>query len=289
MKPLNVLSLFDGMSCGQLALKKAGIPVARYYASEIDKYAIAVTQANFPRTIQLGDVTKIDVDALPRIDLILAGSPCQGFSFAGKQLNFNDPRSALYFTFKNIKETLNPEYFLLENVRMAEKCSTLISQHMNAKYMEIDSSLLSIQSRKRLYWTNIKNITTIKNKGLSISDFDGPLQDKNRILKRPFTHKTGSGVLDLRGFYGGNSTSQRVYGVNGKLPTLLTNNTGGNNPVWITLDDIEAYRAHVSLCEYAQTLPIDYTKACPSLNQRYRMIGNGWTVDVVAHLLRGIK
>ena len=117
-KGINVLSLFDGISCGQIALERAGVKVDKYYASEIDKYAIKVTQYNYPNTIQLGDITKIKAKDLPKIDLLCGGSPCQGFSFAGKQLNFDDPRSKLFFEFVRLKNELQPKYFLLENVKM---------------------------------------------------------------------------------------------------------------------------------------------------------------------------
>ena len=115
---MKVLSLFDGMSCGQLALKKLGIKVDKYYASEIDKYAIQITQKNFPETIQLGDVCNLNPDDFMDVDLILCGSPCQGFSFAGKQLAFDDPRSALFFEFIRLLQAIKPKYFLLENVPM---------------------------------------------------------------------------------------------------------------------------------------------------------------------------
>jgi DNA-cytosine methyltransferase len=160
---MNVLSLFDGMSCGQIALNKAGISYEKYYASEIDKHAIKVTQANYPQTIQLGDVTKWkewDLD-WSKIGLLLAGSPCQGFSFAGKQLAFDDPRSALFFVFVEIwrhikKHNPNAKY-LLENVKMKHEHELVISQYMNVHPIEINSALLTAQNRVRLYWTNISN------------------------------------------------------------------------------------------------------------------------------------
>lgn len=152
---LNVLSLFDGMSCGQLALQKAGIKVNQYYAAEIDKYAIQVTQKNFPNTIQLGDVTKVKGSDLPKIDLIIGGSPCQGFSFAGKGLNFEDPRSKLFFEFVRLIKECNPKWFFLENVRMKKEHELVISQYMKVAPIEINSALVSAQNRVRLYWTNI--------------------------------------------------------------------------------------------------------------------------------------
>jgi len=152
---LNVLSLFDGMSCGQLALQKAGIKVKQYYAAEIDKYAMQVTQHNFPNTIQLGDVTKIKGEDLPRIDLIIGGSPCQGFSFAGKGLNFDDPRSKLFFEMVRLIKECKPKYFFLENVKMKKEHELVISQYMKVAPIEVNSALVSAQNRVRLYWTNI--------------------------------------------------------------------------------------------------------------------------------------
>ena len=162
-KPMNVLSLFDGMSCGQIALNRAKIPYGRYYAAEIDKHAIIVTQANYPKTVQLGDVTKWkewDID-WSSIGLVMAGSPCQGFSFAGKQLAFDDPRSALFFTFVEIWQHVkknNPDAnYLLENVKMAQEHELVISRYMGVHPIEINSALVSAQNRQRLYWTSIAN------------------------------------------------------------------------------------------------------------------------------------
>jgi DNA-cytosine methyltransferase len=154
---ITVLSLFDGMSCGQLALQKLGIKVKQYYAAEIDKHAIQVTQHNFPNTIQLGDVTKVFAKDLPKIDLLIGGSPCQGFSFAGKQLAFDDPRSKLFFEFVRLKNECNPNYFMLENVKMKKEFEIMISKYMGVAPIEINSALLSAQNRVRLYWTNIAN------------------------------------------------------------------------------------------------------------------------------------
>lgn len=152
-----VLSLFDGMSCGQIALQKLGIKVKQYYAAEIDKHAIKVTQHNFPNTIQLGDVTKVFAKDLPKIDLLIGGSPCQGFSFAGKQLAFNDPRSKLFFEFVRLKNECNPTYFMLENVKMKKEFELIISKYLGVASIEVNSALLSAQNRKRCYWTNIAN------------------------------------------------------------------------------------------------------------------------------------
>jgi len=188
---ITVLSLFDGMSCGQIALQKLGIKVKQYYAAEIDKHAIQVTQHNFPNTIQLGDVTKVFAKDLPKIDLLIGGSPCQGFSFAGKQLAFDDPRSKLFFEFVRLKNECNPTYFMLENVKMKNEFEIIISKYMGVAPIEINSALLSAQNRVRLYWTNIANeayglfgdmqcmIPQPKDKGILLRDIlESDVQDK---------------------------------------------------------------------------------------------------------------
>jgi DNA (cytosine-5)-methyltransferase 3A len=180
---MKVLSLFDGMSCTQIALKNLGIKVDTYYASEIDKYGIQIAKKNFPDTVHLGDVKDIKGKDLPEIDLIVAGSPCQGFSFAGKQLAFDDPRSALFFEFVRILKEVKPKYFLLENVRMKKEFQAVISEQISSIYPEctngglfgiepilINSALVSAQNRNRLYWTNIPNIKQPKDIGLVLRD-----------------------------------------------------------------------------------------------------------------------
>jgi DNA (cytosine-5)-methyltransferase 3A len=180
---MKVLSLFDGMSCTQIALKNLGIKVDTYYASEIDKYGIQIAQKNFPDTIQLGDVKDIKGKDLPEIDLIVAGSPCQGFSFAGKQLAFDDPRSALFFEFVRILKEVKPKYFLLENVRMKKEFQAVISEQVSNIYPEctngglfgiepilINSALVSAQNRNRLYWTNIPGIEQPDDLGIVLRD-----------------------------------------------------------------------------------------------------------------------
>jgi DNA-cytosine methyltransferase len=187
---MKVLSLFDGMSCGQIALDQLGIPVEKYYASEIDKYAIKVTQANFPNTIQVGDVCNLNAEDYKDVDLIQAGSPCQGFSFAGKQLAFDDPRSALFFEFIRLLREIKPKYFLLENVRMKKEFLEVITDQLSQCYAPedvdnqflnvlgevrfepifINSSLVSAQSRQRYYWTNIPGIKQPEDRGIVLRD-----------------------------------------------------------------------------------------------------------------------
>lgn len=167
---MQVLSLFDGMSCGQLALCQLGIPIEKYYASEIDKYAIAVTQANFPNTIQVGDVCALDPKDFADVDLIIGGSPCQGFSFAGKKLAFDDPRSKLFFEFVRLVKAIQPKYFLLENVRMKKEWLAIISEQLGVEGICINSALVSAQNRVRYYWTNIPNITQPTDQGILLKD-----------------------------------------------------------------------------------------------------------------------
>lgn len=200
-----VLSLFDGMSCGQIALKELGIKVDTYYASEIDKHAIKQTQLNFPNTIQLGNVEEWkswDID-WSSIDLILAGSPCQGFSVAGKMLGHDDPRSKLYWVFLDILrhvQSVNPNVkFLLENVRMRGEDEHLINESLGVHPVEINSSLVSAQNRARLYWSNIKvredglfgevhtDIEQPEDKGINLRDIlDEDVDDKYYIGNSSF-------------------------------------------------------------------------------------------------------
>jgi len=187
---MNVLSLFDGMSCGMIALDRLGIKVDNYYASEIDKYAIQVSQANYPEIIQVGDITKLDLSTLPKIDLVMGGSPCQGFSFAGKQLAFDDPRSALFFEFVKCVDTLKPKYFLLENVKMKKEYLDIISEYMGVEPIFINSSLVSAQSRQRYYWTNIPNVEQPKERGIVLRDIleDQPSENPVKHTERNRRH-----------------------------------------------------------------------------------------------------
>tara|TARA_B100000963_G_C22633157_1_gene676071 strand:- start:1108 stop:2613 length:1506 start_codon:yes stop_codon:yes gene_type:complete len=197
---VKVLSLFDGMSCGQIALNKLGVSVDTYYASEIDKYAIEITQKNYPETVQVGDITKLKAEDFKDVDLILAGSPCQGFSFAGKQLAFDDPRSALFFEFIRLLKEIKPKYFLLENVRMKKEFIDVISEQVSKCYPEIlfgiepiliNSSLLSAQSRQRLYWTNIEGITQPKDKGIVLKDILEKEPQKFTKMSDKFVKRNG--------------------------------------------------------------------------------------------------
>tara|TARA_Y100001937_G_C7116652_1_gene330472 strand:- start:234 stop:1364 length:1131 start_codon:yes stop_codon:yes gene_type:complete len=373
---MNVLSLFDGMSCGQIALDKLGIPVNKYFAAEIDKYAIQVAKKNYPDMIHLGDVKEIDPNELPKIDLLIGGSPCQGFSFAGKQLNFSDPRSQLFFEYVRLLKALKPKYFLMENVKMKKESMDIITEYLGVEPVEINSNLVSAQNRRRLYWTNIPVDGLPEDKGTVLADIledgftdrdksycldasyykgggasnvrlyfeksrrqivfgsgdnrldvtgarivnrrlnkDGKRKDNDKsikpqarlelrkdnkagclttVQKDSVVAKTNSSGMNIVGEANikGRESIRRVYGTDGKAPTLLAT-TGGNTQPKIaqpmTLDEGTTWRKlTVTECERLQTVPDGYTCGV-SNTQRYKMLGNGWTVDVIKHIFEGLK
>ena len=378
---MNVLSLFDGMSCGQLALQRANVSVDNYFACEIDKYAMQIANKNFPNTIQLGDVSEVIVPNIvdqEDIDLLMGGSPCQGFSFAGEQLAFDDPRSKLFFEFIRIMNELKPRYVLLENVRMKKEFEDVITQHMGFPPQLINSSKVSAQNRWRNYWfgklVNDKYeqimIPPMEDKGLVLRDIlqedhdepPVPINERNaRHHKNPnqkalcttATMYKGAGnngmtIVDRLmpvgeaeeyAHYNYRATKE-VYHMDGKAPTLLTMQGGNREPKVATYSpkggrivnrrlDANGVRKDYQMdlplepqvevrsddktnclttvqkdnvvvegmtwrkltpveCERLQTLPDNYTEGV-SKTQRYKMIGNGWTVDVIAHILKGVN
>lgn len=268
---MKVLSLFDGISCGQIALNRSGITHEAYYASEIDKYAIKITQANYPGTIHLGDILQWRNWAVnwAGIGLVLAGSPCQGFSFIGKQLAFDDPRSRLFFVYVDILNfirELNPGVkFLLENVMMKEDSRAIITGALGVKPVVINSSLVSAQNRKRLYWANW-TFQQPENKNILLKDVietSGIGCIKNMGVWKKKTDK--SQCLDANYFKGVDNHGQR---------TMIFE---PESAVYRKLTPTE--------CEKLQTVPVNYSSLA-SPTQRYRCLGNGWTVDVVAHILK---
>lgn len=273
---INVLSLFDGMSCGHIALQRAGIKVDNYYASEIDKAAITITQKNFPDTIQLGDVSSIDGHSLPNIDLLIGGSPCQGFSLAGKQLNFEDPRSKLFFEFVRLLEETRPKYFLLENVKMKKEYKDIITSYIHKEPFIIDSSLVSAQRRERLYWTNIPNIVAPKDKNIYIDTIIETNVDAKYNLSKKAKDKV--------------ERYSKEYKCCKKSPTLTTelaHSTGSNITPKLIKEIGKERRATPVECERLQTVPDNYTSGV-SDTARYKMLGNGWTVDVISHIFKHI-
>ena len=274
---MKVLSLFDGMSCGRIALDRAGIEVTSYHASELDKYTIQVTQANWPETVQLGDVTKWrewDID-WAGIDLLIGGSPCQGFSFAGKQLAFDDPRSKLFFVYVDILnhiKKLNPDVkFMLENVRMKKEYLAIISEQLGVEPVFINSALVSAQNRHRFYWCNW-NVEQPEDTGVLLADIlevdPANSWEHNNHIKSMYIHGVrGPQLMDNNKTYSLTATCA----AGGKALVSVEKNT------YRKLTPIE--------CERLQTVPDNYTNHV-SNTQRYKMLGNGWTVDVIAHIFK---
>lgn len=304
MSDFNILSLFDGISCGQIALNRAGIKYGNYFASEIENNAIKVTSANYPSTIQLGDVTKIKGSVLPKIKLLIGGSPCQGFSTAGKGLNFEDPRSKLFFEYVRLLKECNPDYFLLENVRMKQEYQDIISEYLGVKPILINSSLVSAQNRVRLYWTNIPNVTIPIDKNIKLKDVIK--QDYDGIWVWPRGANPG-GVQSYHEKSPSITTSSWQHNFliykGAALRTFPRNPTGEKrekrleirkdcktnclttHPLDSLISDGDKYRKFTpEEAESLQTVPQNYT-SCISDNQRFRCLGNGWTVDVIAHIL----
>jgi len=288
---INVLSLFDGISCGQIALNKLGIEIENYFASEIDKHAIKVTQHNYPKTKQLGSVIDVKAEDLPKIDLLIGGSPCQGFSIAGKKLNFEDDRSKLFFEFVRLKNELNPKYFLLENVRMTDDIADAIDELLGVKRIYIDSRNFTGMIRKRYYWTNIP-IGEIPTKNVTIEDLldDEPFdRDLNFFLDRtkyePTTSYDGIITINPRDNNGKQTWQRgRVYDVKGSCPTICASLFDLN----ITKDHKTWRKLTINECERLQGIPKDYTSIV-SKNERGKQLGNGWNVDTVAFIFSFLR
>lgn len=304
----NVLGTFDGISCGQIALNKANVKYGTYFASEIDKYAISIAKYNYPETVHLGNIKHINPDDLPKIDLLFGGFPCQGFSYIGDQLGFDDPRSKLFFDLIKLKEKLNPKYFLFENVNMKNRDIDTISRICGVDPIAINSSLVSAQNRPRLYWTNIYSepmgllgdyleckIKQPKELGYLMSDILETGVDERYFL-------TESAVK----FYTENSEKQKIDGNGFRFkPTIgdrksltITTREGyrmDNNFVIVTKDGVERIRRLTPIeCERLQTVPDDYTKYGTDTNgnkvlisdtQRLKTLGNGWNCDTITYML----
>lgn len=286
---MNVLSLFDGMSCGQIALNRAGIEYNNYYAAEIDKYAIKVTQANYPNTIQMGSVTEWrtwDID-WGSVGLFFGGSPCQGFSFAGKQLAFDDPRSKLFFVYVDILEHIKKHNrkvkFMLENVRMKKEHLDLITKYIGVEPVKINSALVSAQNRVRYYWANF-SINQPKDLDINISDIleRGVSEGYNHTKKAvEYMNRTGS-TGRVKWSYMFHSEEKK-----GKSQCLTSNFRKGvpNNVLVEKGGRIRKFTIN-ELCRL-QGVKDNYTDLV-SYTQSCMMLGNGWTVDVIAHIFKGM-
>lgn len=358
MNKINVLSLFDGMSCGQQALERLGIEVENYYASEIDKYAIKVTQANYPNTIQLGSVVNVDGYKLPKIDLLIGGSPCQSFSFAGKRKGMStkdeqeiltlehylqlkaeqyefEGQSYLFWEFMRLLNECKPKYFLLENVEMGEKWEKVLSKAIGVNGIHINSALVSAQNRKRIYWTNIGMIPSglfgdlesiiqqPKDKGILLKDILESEVDEKYFLSQKMIegferHKerhndkgTGFAYYPKNENHKGNALranaalclTDNLLIVHNTMPRSSTSGKGGTGH--LSRNDGKTYcldtgntnavemqsrirRLTPIECERLQTVKDNYTNYV-SDSQRYKMLGNGWTIDVIAHIFSYLK
>ena len=297
---MNVLSLFDGMSCGQIALNRLGIKYDNYFASEIDKYAMKVTEANYPNTRQMGSVEFINGVNLPKIDLLFGGSPCQGFSFAGKRLNFSDPRSKLFFEFVRILKETKPKYFLLENVKMKKESQNIITEYLGVEPIEINSNLVSAQNRRRLYWTNIPGVQQPKDKEIYLKDIieEGVLSfsQKSQTLlatiykenAKSMVKRNKKGLLvgpELTDF--GQYKGPKLM-IREKSKCVRSSGRGSyDRHEWDSVDKLHYRKLTPTECERLQTVPDNYTNHV-SNTQRYKMLGNGWTVDVIAHIFKNM-
>jgi DNA-cytosine methyltransferase len=288
---MNILSLFDGISCGQISLNRVGIKYDNYFASEIDKYAIQVTQHNYPKTIQVGDVTKLKGEDFPQIDLLIGGSPCQSFSNAGRGTGFKG-KSGLFWEYVRILKEVKPTYFLLENVKMKKEWQDIISEALFVKPIEINSKYFVPQNRPRLYWTNIEveNIpTTYKH---CLNDI---LED---ATSRYYLTEKQKSILDLNYKWSeneiirhkaGKHQQDNIYRYDGLMACLSASHHGAARHLTKTyLPNGEIRRLTENEVEKLQGVPNDYTKGVSS-SKRYEVLGNGWTVDVIAHIFKNIK
>lgn len=294
---MNIVSYFDGMSCGQIALNKLGIEYNNYFAFEIDKYAMRVTQSNFPNTKQMGSVIDVDFEKLKDIDLLIGGSPCQGFSFAGKQLNFDDPRSKLFFDFVKAKNELKPKYFLLENVRMKKEYQDVISKYLGVEPIMINSNLVSAQSRVRYYWTNIPNITLPIDKNIFLKDivgFNSEIPKINETINeiKKHTSRNFNVSISKNGRIRPHRLDYKKSGIseigtltnpNDKTVTIIASHT----PKTYKSNPFAIYELNRNECEMLQNVKKGYTDSVTE-RQAKKMLGNGWTVDIISHIFKGL-
>jgi DNA (cytosine-5)-methyltransferase 3A len=277
---MNVLSLFDGISCGQIALNRANIPYDNYYASEIKPHAIKCTLDNYPNTIQLGDILNLKGSDLPKIDLFIGGSPCKGISRLNKnQEGLEHSESRLFWEYIRLLDEVKPKYYLLENTHGNKEATNTITETLGIKPISINSKLVSAQNRPRYYWTNIPDIKQPLDKGITtndIFDYSGVLADECRVKWL----NSESGKKSIKNGY----TKVNPYPKSGCL-TALGHKKWNEN--YLYRDGVYRYLSQTEI-EKLQTLPVGYTKIL-SYNEAYDCIGDGWTVDVIAHIFKNIE
>ena len=285
---MNVLSLFDGMSCGRIALERLGIPVENYYASEIDKYAIEIAKKNYPSTKHIGSVVDVKGESLPQIDLLIGGSPCQDFSslkFERKELQGD--KSKLFYEYLRILKEVKPKYFLLENVRMKKQSKLELDNYLGVSGVLINSNEFTAQNRERYYWTNIP-LNKIINKNISIDTIvSDNVEEKYYCKEHQSKHYDNckylenGNTIEVIDFY---NKSIKYFKANCITPHSFMCDRSATNILKI---NGRLRKLTENECETLQGVPKDYTKGVSS-GQRYKLLGNGWTVDVIAHILDGI-
>lgn len=307
---MKVLSLFDGISCGRLALERANLPVEKYDAFEIDRYAIAVSQNNYPDIVQHGDVFNGNFKQCKGYDLLLGGSPCTYWSVAKKERETTADGEGfrLFMEYVRALEASECRYFLYENnFSIHQNIKDEISEKLGVQPIMINSALLSAQNRKRCYWTNIPNVSQPQDKGILLADIlesGVAWQDKSYCMTASYDGAIFSNTLKRKqrtmiaepvriGHYGKGGQGQRIYSVYGKSVTLSANGGGqgaktGLYKIDLPNGDYIIRKLTPVEAERLQTLPDNYTAGI-SNTQRYKCIGNGWTVDVIAHILGGLS
>lgn len=291
---MRVLSLFDGISCGMVALERAGVEVEEYIAYEIDKYAIKISKNNYPKTKHKGNVVGADFTDYEGVELLIGGSPCQDLSnykyYKNDVKGLEGEKSNLFYQFVRALKEVKPKFFLLENVySMEKKWVDVISQELGVEPIMINSSSVCAAERKRLYWTNIPNITEINDKGIMLKDIVLPPDEveKKYWYDKSFVYhgddKKVQCTLDMKG----HRSMKEVYNLKGKCNTLLCDGDGGHRQKKV-FQNGKCRKLTPLEYERLQTLPDDYTDVV-SDSRRYTAIGNGWTVDVIAHIFKGLK
>lgn len=291
---MNVLSLFDGISCGRIALERAGIEVNKYYSSEIDKYAIKIADKNYPDNIKLGNVTKVNGNQFKDIDLLIGGSPCQDLSNykydRGEVTGLNGEKSGLFYHYVRILKETKPKFFLLENVAsMEDKWKDLISEILGVQPIMINSSLVCAAERKRYYWTNIPNVVQPKNLNIVLKDIiiNADEVPKKYWYNKDFIYNGDDKKVQCTLCIKGHRQLKEVYNINFKCNTLTCDGTGGNKQKKIYQQG-KCRKLMPIEYERLQTIPDNYTN-CVSDSRRYTAVGNAWTVDVIAHIFKNLK
>ena len=298
---MRVLSLFDGICCGHLALERAGIKIDSYDAYEIEKSAIKATQANFPDVVHHGDVTKEDFTKYKgKVDIIIGGFPCMDVSMAGKGAGLKGARSGLFYEFLRAMEECKPKYFLVENVVMKKEWENIITSCLGVEPIEINSSLVSAQNRRRLYWTNIPNVTLPKDKNITLADILEDIEFPNpaAIRGRRLNKATIVGRrLDENGH---RQDYDKTIPITQCLEVRATNTNKSNCLTTVDKDNVltplpvgrypDAFKNNLPFRYYTtkemcrlQTVPDDFLNMIPDSAAR-KALGNGWTVDIIAHI-----